>query len=60
VIVVDQLIDDIARLRDRKSAAAPVLGDTWVLSDLPTRFEANYSPLFAQEFLVAFIDVTSG
>jgi hypothetical protein len=59
VIVVDQLIDDIARLRERKGAATPAIGDTWVLSDLPARFEANYSPLFAQEFLVALIDVTS-
>lgn len=59
VIVVDQLIDDIARLRERKGAVTPAIGDTWVLSDLPTRFEANYSPLFAQEFLVALIDVTS-
>jgi len=30
-----------------------------VLSDLPTRFAANYTALFAQKFLVALIDVTS-
>jgi hypothetical protein len=59
VIVVDQLIDDITELRERKSTASLEIGDTWVLSDLPTRFAANYAALFAQEFLVALIDVTS-
>ncbi len=59
VMVVDQLIDDVAELRRREGTAAERIGQTWVFSDLPDRFAARYTALFAQEFLVAFVDVTS-
>lgn len=59
VIIVDQLIEDIVELRERKDAEAVGIDETWVLSDLPPRFAANYTALFAQEFLVALVDVTS-
>lgn len=59
VILVDQLIDDVAELRKHEGTADERIGKTWVFSDLPARFAANYTALFAQEFLVAFVDVTS-
>ncbi|MGI8450665.1 MAG: hypothetical protein ACR2MP_26500 [Streptosporangiaceae bacterium] len=59
VILVDQLIDDVAELRKHEGTADERIGKTWVFSDLPARFATNYTALFAQEFLVAFVDVTS-
>src|SRR3984885_12318639 len=59
VMVVDQLIEDVTELRQHKGTAEERMGKTWVFSDLPARFAANYTALFAQEFLVAFVDVTS-
>lgn len=59
VMVVDQLIDDVGELRKHEGTAGERIGRTWVLSDLPARFAAKYTALFAQEFLVAFVDVTS-
>jgi hypothetical protein len=46
-------------LRDEESdTSASVIGDTWVLCQLPTRFAVGYTPLFAQRFPVAVVDVT--
>jgi hypothetical protein len=59
VMVVDQLIEDVTELRKHEGAVDERVGKTWVFSDLPARFAANYTALFAQEFLVAFVDVTS-
>lgn len=59
VMVVDQLIDDVAALRKRAGTAGEGIDETWVFSDLPPRFAARYTALFAQEFLVAFVDMTS-
>src|ERR1700733_10631224 len=59
VMVVDQLIEDVTELRQHKGTAEERIAKTWVFSDLPARFAANYTALFAQEFLVAFVDVTS-
>lgn len=59
VMVVDQLIEDVTELRKHEGTPDERIGKTWVLSDLPARFAANYTALFAQEFLVAFVDVTS-
>jgi hypothetical protein len=59
VMVVDQLIEDVTELRKHEGPADQRIDKTWVFSDLPARFAANYTALFAQEFLVAFVDVTS-
>ena len=59
VMVVDQLIEDVTELRKHEGTADERIAKTWVFSDLPARFAANYTALFAQEFLVAFVDVTS-
>lgn len=59
VIVVDQLIDDITKLREHRDDAEASIDDTWVLSDLPSRFAGKYDSLFAQKFLVALVDVTT-
>jgi hypothetical protein len=45
-------------LRSEKGTLASAIEDTWVLSQLPARFTASYTPLFAQRFLVAVVDVT--
>jgi hypothetical protein len=58
VIVTDQLIDDVCALRAKENTWASGIGDTWILSQLPDRFAARYTPLFAQEFLVAVVDIT--
>jgi hypothetical protein len=58
-IVIDELIDDIVSLRTEKNTPASAIGDTWVLSQLPAQFAANYTPLFAQRLLVAVVDVTA-
>jgi hypothetical protein len=52
-IVIDELLDDITSLRSQEDTGATDIEDTWVLSQLPTRFAARYTPLFAQKFLVA-------
>jgi hypothetical protein len=58
-IVIDELIDDIVNLRDEEDdTSASVIEDTWVLCQLPARFAVGYTPLFAQRFLVAVVDVT--
>jgi hypothetical protein len=58
-IVIDELIDDIVNLRDEESdASTSTIEDTWVLCQLPARFAVGYTPLFAQKFLVAVVDVT--
>lgn len=59
IIAVDQLIEDIVELRGQNETAAVRITDTWILSDLPPRFADKYTALFAQEFLVALVDVTS-
>ena len=56
--VIDELIDDIASLRAKENPSASEIEDTWVLRQLPTRFAASYTTLFAQKFLVALVDVT--
>lgn len=58
VIVTDQLIDDVCILRAKENSSVSQIEDTWILSQLPGRFAARYTPLFAQEFLVAVVDVT--
>ena len=62
-VLIDELIDDIVSLRTEEPAAgeygaANQIEDTWVLSQLPRRFAASYTPLFAQRLLVAMVDVT--
>lgn len=57
-IVIDELIDDIDSLRAQDDTQAPDIEDTWILRQLPTRFAASYTPLFAQKFLVATVDLT--
>jgi hypothetical protein len=57
-IVIDELIDDVVSLRAIRSTSAAAIEDTWVLSQLPARFAGSYTPLFAQKFLVAVVDVT--
>ena len=62
-VLIDELIDDIVSLRAEESAAgqygaAAQIEDTWVLCQLPARFAARYTPLFAQRLLVAVVDVT--
>jgi len=59
VITVDHLIVDIVSLRTGEAVAPDGIEDTWVLSQLPARFAPKYTALFAQQFLVALIDVTS-
>jgi hypothetical protein len=62
-LLIDELIDDIVILRADETGAddpdpAVLIGDTWVLSQLPARFAARYTPLFAQQLLVAAVDLT--
>lgn len=57
-IVIDELIDDITSLRDHDDAQTPDIAETWILGQLPRRFAANYTALFAQKFLVATVDLT--
>jgi hypothetical protein len=62
-LLIDELIEDIVSLRAEETAAderdsASRIEDTWVLSQLPPRFAASYTPLFAQRLLVAVVDVT--
>lgn len=62
-LLIDQLIEDIVSLRsaenvaDERDAGARI-DETWVLCQLPSRFAARYTPLFAQMLLVAVVDVT--
>jgi hypothetical protein len=63
VLLIDELIDDVVSLRDENTEdderdAAAWMADTWVLSQLPARFAARYTPLFAQRMLVAAVDMT--
>jgi hypothetical protein len=62
-LLIDELIDDIVSLRGEATEAAEHdtavrIADTWVLSQLPARFAARYTPLFAQRMLVAAVDMT--
>jgi hypothetical protein len=62
-LLIDELIEDIVSLRVDETAAgdrdaAARIAGTWVLSQLPPRFAASYTPLFAQRLLVAMVDVT--
>jgi hypothetical protein len=62
-LLIDELIDDIVTLRAEETVAderdtASLIEDTWVLSQLPPRFAASYTPLFAQRLLVAVVDLT--
>jgi hypothetical protein len=62
-LLIDELIEDIVSLRAEENVAdergtASRIEDTWVLCQLPARFAANYTPLFAQRLLVAVVDVT--
>jgi hypothetical protein len=60
VVVVDHLFEDIEAMRTARADKDPLdIDETWVLSRLPSRFADKYTPLFAQEFLVALVDVTA-
>ena len=52
--VTDQLLDDTAAL-----AAGQDIATTTQLAALPTRFAHHYTPAFARQFLVAFLDLTT-
>lgn len=52
--VADQLLDDAAALADGGQVA-----DTQLLCDLPRQFAAHYTPAFARQFLVAFLDLSA-
>jgi hypothetical protein len=58
-IAVEELFEDIGDLRRREVGPADDIDETWILSQLPSRFAAGYSARFAQQFLVALVDVTS-
>jgi hypothetical protein len=57
-IAVEELFEDIVDLRRREVGPADDVHETWILSQLPARFAAGYSVRFAQQFLVALVDVT--
>jgi hypothetical protein len=59
VVVVDQLFEDIEHLRTADGPEDFDVDDSWQLSQLPSRFAHRYTPLFAQDFLVALVDVTA-
>ena len=59
VTVIDQLFDDIEDLRTGPRGESHDIENTWVLSALPPRFADQYTPVFAQRFLVAFVDLTT-
>jgi hypothetical protein len=59
VTVIDQLFDDIENLRATPRGESHDIESTWALSALPPRFADRYTALFAQEFLVAFVDLTT-
>lgn len=52
--LVDQLLDDTATL-----AAGGTLADTTALAGLPPQLAPHYTPAFARQFLVAFLDLTT-
>jgi hypothetical protein len=57
--LTDHLFDDVEEVRRAgKSGGAVDVDSLWVLSQLPPRFSKKYDPLFAQKFLVAFVDMT--
>lgn len=57
-IAVEELFEDIVDLRSGKVGQPDDIDETWILSQLPSRFAAGYSARFAQQFLVALVDVT--
>jgi hypothetical protein len=58
-IVIDHLFDDIDDLRAARGGDPFDIRESWVLSGLLARFADRYTPLFAQRFLVALVDVTA-
>jgi hypothetical protein len=52
--VADQLLDDAAALADGGQVT-----DTHLLCDLPPQFAPHYTPAFARQFLVAFLDLSA-
>jgi hypothetical protein len=56
-LVTDELFLDLARMREDDFDIA---GDSWVLHLLPPRFAVHYSPLFVQQFIIAFADISAG
>jgi hypothetical protein len=55
VIVTDHLFEDVETL-GADAEADPE--DLWVVGELPERYAAHYTGLFARRFLVAFTDMT--
>lgn len=58
-IAIEELFEDIVDLRTGVVGRADDIDETWILSQLPSRFAAGYSARFARQFLVALVDVTS-
>lgn len=56
IVMLDQLFDDVERLRADPGAD---IAETWILGQLPPQSSAHYTPLFAQELLVAAVDLTA-
>jgi hypothetical protein len=54
VVMIDELFDDLAALGSRETPE-----NTMVISQLPVRFQDDYTVLFVRKFLVATIEVTS-
>lgn len=58
-IVVEELFEDVVDLHTQEVIQADDIDETWILSQLPSRFAAGYCARFARMFLVALVDVTS-
>jgi hypothetical protein len=58
-VVIDYLFQDIEDLRTTPEDGSFDVTRSMVLGALPARFSGRYTALFAQQFLVALVDVTS-
>jgi hypothetical protein len=57
-IVIDELFADVETLRGAKDIDEDVIDSTMIISGLPQIYRSAYTALFAQQFLVAAVDVS--
>jgi hypothetical protein len=58
-VLIDQLFEDIAELRELEEVTRPNIAETYVLSGLPPRHADKYDVRFAQRFLVIAADMSA-
>ncbi|MFI1497757.1 hypothetical protein [Streptomyces platensis] len=57
-LLVDQLFHDVQTLSEARKSVEECDGLLWYLDDLPERFAAQYTVLFARRFLVSAVSLT--